>query len=576
MVQSFAAPAHRHWRLVLIAMLLMLHLAATNDVQQWWSRSFMVAHFGLFILWQPFLRGEQRLSAVHLLLIACFSIVLFTMLNWWLMLLWIVALSGILGGKVFQFEARWLKVFHLIALAYLVILLLVWVVPHVVGATALPADLAQIVRYGLPMVFLVMAVLPLETAATQHPQVVDFFYSIFVSLLLIVLVLGSLAFMTLGKEQYLPALVQTMLAIALTLLLLSWVWNPRAGFSGLGMIFSRYLLSVGLPFEQWLHYLAELSQREPDPQRFLDESFVSMSKLPLLLGGAWKSPSGGGEFGKPGPNQAEFHDPQLSITLYTGFRLSPTLVWHFNLLTQLLREFYIAKIREQKLQQQSYVQAVHQTGARLTHDVKNILQSLNALCSAADRDGGAESPELTALMRRQLPQISQRLAQSLDKLKRPQHENGQFVLASVWWRNLQRNYQHSRVEFTPAALERDRPVPKGLFDSVADNLLQNALQKRGAQPELKIVAGLALGTGVEFTVCDNGAAVPAAMLRELLRAPVPSDSGLGIGLFQAAEQAISQGYTLALSANRDGTVCFALTANAAAFTAAPDTVDSRP
>jgi signal transduction histidine kinase len=489
-------------------------------------------------------------------------VVLMLMLNWWLMLLWIAGLAGILGGKVFQFEARWLKVFHLMALAYLVILLLVWVVPHVVGAGTLPEFLAALVRVWLPAIlFAVMAVLPLERAAAQQPQVVDFFYSIFVSLLLVVLVLGSLAFMTLGNEQYLPALAQTMLAIALTLLVLSWIWNPRAGFSGLGMIFSRYLLSVGLPFEQWLHYLAELSQREADPQRFLDEAFASMSKLPLLLGGTWKSPDGSGEFGKQAPTQAEFHDPQLSITLYTGFRLSPTLVWHFNLLTQLLREFYIAKIRERKLKQQSYVQAVHQTGARLTHDVKNILQSLNTLCSAADRDGGAESPELTALMRRQLPQISQRLAQSLDKLKRPQHENGQFILSSAWWKNLQRNYQHARVEFTPAALERDQPIPKGLFDSVADNLLQNALQKRGVQPELRVVASLSLDNGVEFTVCDDGAAVPGAMLRDLLRGPVPSESGLGIGLFQAAEQAQAQGHSLLLRANREGQVCFALVAS---------------
>jgi signal transduction histidine kinase len=543
-------------------MLLMLHLAAINDVQQWWSRAFMIAHFGLFILWQPFLRSEQRLSGVHLLAIGCVCVVLMLMLNWWLMLLWIAGLAGILGGKVFQFEARWLKVFHLMALAYLVILLLVWVVPHVVGAGTLPEFLAALVRVWLPAIlFAVMAVLPLERAAAQQPQVVDFFYSIFVSLLLVVLVLGSLAFMTLGNEQYLPALAQTMLAIALTLLVLSWIWNPRAGFSGLGMIFSRYLLSVGLPFEQWLHYLAELSQREADPQRFLDEAFASMSKLPLLLGGTWKSPDGSGEFGKQAPTQAEFHDPQLSITLYTGFRLSPTLVWHFNLLTQLLREFYIAKIRERKLKQQSYVQAVHQTGARLTHDVKNILQSLNTLCSAADRDGGAESPELTALMRRQLPQISQRLAQSLDKLKRPQHENGQFILSSAWWKNLQRNYQHARVEFTPAALERDQPIPKGLFDSVADNLLQNALQKRGVQPELRVVASLSLDNGVEFTVCDDGAAVPGAMLRDLLRGPVPSESGLGIGLFQAAEQAQAQGHSLLLRANREGQVCFALVAS---------------
>ena len=45
---------------------------------------------------------------------------------------------------------------------------------------------------------------------------------------------------------------------------------------------------------------------------------------------------------------------------------------------------------------------------------------------------------------------------------------------------------------------------------------------------------------------------------QLLRAPVRSDTGLGIGLYQAARQADAAGYALRLEANRDGEVCFAL------------------
>jgi hypothetical protein len=52
--------------------------------------------------------------------------------------------------------------------------------------------------------------------------------------------------------------------------------------------------------------------------------------------------------------------------------------------------------------------------------------------------------------------------------------------------------------------------------------------------------------------------VPAGIAASLLRAPVPSDSGLGIGLYQAARQAQAAGYALRLEANRDGEVCFTL------------------
>jgi hypothetical protein len=55
--------------------------------------------------------------------------------------------------------------------------------------------------------------------------------------------------------------------------------------------------------------------------------------------------------------------------------------------------------------------------------------------------------------------------------------------------------------------------------------------------------------------------VPPELTTSLLRAPVRSESGLGIGLYQAARQAQASGYLLELKENRDGEVCFALSAD---------------
>jgi hypothetical protein len=52
--------------------------------------------------------------------------------------------------------------------------------------------------------------------------------------------------------------------------------------------------------------------------------------------------------------------------------------------------------------------------------------------------------------------------------------------------------------------------------------------------------------------------VPPDVARELLRAPIASARGLGIGLYQAARQAQAGGYRLVLEKNEDGAVCFAL------------------
>ena len=93
---------------------------------------------------------------------------------------------------------------------------------------------------------------------------------------------------------------------------------------------------------------------------------------------------------------------------------------------------------------------------------------------------------------------------------------------------------------------------------MADNLIRNALAKRAAQPGLRVRVSLESSAQVVLRVCDTGSAVPPEVEATLLRAPVDSRAGLGIGLYQAARQAEAAGYRLALESNADGNVCFAL------------------
>lgn len=547
----------RYWRLLFVAMLATLHLTAMRGVEDFWARALMLAHFGLFILWQPFMRGEQSLTPKQLGAIALVCVLVLFYWSWWLMLLWLGMLAGVVGGKVFLFQARWQRYFYLTVLLYLVSLLLIWVFPQLLPGFRQQQDLQQFTQYGLPLLFLVMLVMPAQADSGETPQVVDFFYSAFLFMIIALLVLGSFAFMTLGKVSYPFALTYSLLLIAGILLLLGLTWNPRAGFGGLAMLFSRYLLSVGLPFEQWLYFLAELSQAEAQPERFLRQACAGLGKLPWVSGGTWRSSVYSGEFGQPSKNTVEYTDRELQLRVYTRYNLSPALTWHFRLLGQLLGEFYTAKLREQKLQQQSYVQAVYETGARMTHDVKNLLQSLNVLCAAAEREAG-ESNELQALIRRQLPVITQRLQQTLDKLRQPASDKGSTVNAQDWWRGLQRSYAGQKIEFDEGTIGAQAMLPRELFDSAADNMLQNALAKRRAQGDFIIRANFSCGDSARLEVCDAGRPIAAQTANELLRGPVPSAGGLGIGLYQVARHAEASGFVLELAHNAEGRVSFVL------------------
>jgi len=113
-------------------------------------------------------------------------------------------------------------------------------------------------------------------------------------------------------------------------------------------------------------------------------------------------------------------------------------------------------------------------------------------------------------------------------------------------------------------------LPKELFDSAGDNLLQNALRKRRLDESVAIRATFRCNDTIEFSVCDSGAPVAAEVLRGLMRGPVPSETGFGIGLYQTSRLAEISGFSLQLRENEQGRVCFSLREKCAAARAGSD------
>jgi sensor histidine kinase regulating citrate/malate metabolism len=67
----------------------------------------------------------------------------------------------------------------------------------------------------------------------------------------------------------------------------------------------------------------------------------------------------------------------------------------------------------------------------------------------------------------------------------------------------------------------------------------------------------AAGRGV-LRVCDDGAAIPRSLAQQLFAGPVASQTGFGVGLYQAGRLARESRYRLYLETNEPGRVCFAL------------------
>jgi hypothetical protein len=296
-------------------------------------------------------------------------------------------------------------------------------VPHLFADQEFEQSLLILVRYGLPILLIAIMAVPVPAANKSSPVAVDLFYSVLLFLLVTGLVLGSFVVKQVSHGDYALALAQSLIVMALILMTLSWLWSPRTGFAGIGHMMSRYLMSLGLPFERWVKGLADLAEREREPSRFLSLALQDMAELPWVAGLSWQAPHSNGELGARSRFQAEFAFQELTLTFHTKWSLSPALLLHLKLLTQMLGHFYQAKQREEIQRQNAYTQAIYETGARLTHDVKNLLQSLRSLCGAAESSSADEAGALQGLVKRQLPQIAQRLTVTLEKLKAPQYSS---------------------------------------------------------------------------------------------------------------------------------------------------------
>lgn len=566
-LRSFSLPMRfvTRRRGLLAFLLAALYLVLWQGPETLFGKTLFVVHLGLFMLWQPFVHAQRRLSATSLLGVVGVVMTASLFLNGWLLSVWIMILAGIVGGKVLLFGARSSRLYFMLALAFLLLALLLMAAPLALSIVRLPESIGRLAYVCLPLILMAMLALPWSEEEDPTHEVVDFIYSLFVFLLLAVLMLGSLAAMLMFGTGYVEALLEALLVTGAVLLVLGWAWNPQAGFAGLGHLFSRYMMSIGLPIEQWLQALADLSAREDDPERFLADACRDMAwRLPWVRGGQWTAAGNEGFFGVAAGARTEFKQDGMTLALYTSHPLSPTLIWHFNLLARLLAEFHADKRRALALKQLSYMQAIHETGARLTHDVKNLLQSLNALCSAGSEPGADATPEYQALLRRQLPAISNRLAETLKKLNAPHSvAPAQWVCAAQWWHELQqRTTALGWVHYSGAAESiAAGELPADVFSAVADNLIRNVAVKRLREPSLRVEIELARKeAGFELTVRDNGSALEGELAAALFSGPVPSASGYGTGLHHAAGYAQTAGFRLQLAENRPGRVCFRLAA----------------
>lgn len=539
---------------ILFMLLITLHAAIWYDFNSLISKSMMLSHLGMFLIWQPVWRSDERLSIDNTLLFFIFTLAFTYWLNYWLLFAWLILLIGFISGRV-AFDKNE-RISLLIALSFLVLQLLFGCVPRIAGINIPQGEWLIIL---LPALAALMFLFPGKSTPTGQKSV-DFIHAITTAMLTALVALGSVLTMFLGKSTYFIALTQTTLVIGVLIICISWLLSSRSEFSGVVQLWSSYMLNIGTPLEQWLSELSILNDKELSANEFLQEAMAAMINFSWISGVSWSVDDQEYDAG----TKTEYHVPletsRFVCSIYIYNNAGMALKLHCDLLIKLLNDFYSNKLREEELTRQAHLKAIYETGARITHDIKNLLQSLQAITSLIGDDSNPSSSS-QQILRRQLPNLSQRLQLALDKLQSPTEPSMEEIYLKDWWRELKRRHHSIGIKFNEN-LQGDPLIPVDLFDSVTDNLLENACNKMMSGTNVRVTVTLVCDTdNINLSVCDSGASIEESISRDLLKNPVHSDNGLGIGLYQASRHALLFNYTLSLLHNEPGRVCFQLSKN---------------
>ena len=548
----------RHEHRILAGMLFLLYCALVNSEDEALQAACVTAHLGTFLLWQPIWQRDRRLEFSSLATLVALTIAFILVANLIVLAIWQIVLIGIIAGR--SLAQRREKIVYLASLACLLVMLFVITGPDLFGVY-LSVSIKNIFKALTIAVLALLVILPSDTGPTSRSFPIDFFRGVTIALMTALVAMSAAMFSLNKNVDYTWSLLLALLGLGGFLFALSWLLSPRTGIGGLADLWEKSLLNIGTPFEEWLTELSEFSATTTEPDTFLQSALDRLNDMPWVSGVMASVANKKFEIGDKASFSVSHNDSDIHLDLYSSRPVGPALYLHHQLLLRLVADFYLAKQREFELAHESHLKAVYETGSRITHDVKNLLQALNTLTATLDEQTSGNPEDLArhhVLIKKQLPRISQRLEVALEKLAAPVTDQIDLVAARQWWEGAQAQFADPWIAKS-AKGDLDQRIPQQVFETVADNLIDNIRFKRSSGKQLN--AELVLegsDQGVSLTVSDTGDAIPARVADKLLQYPVESASGFGVGLYQVANLAKQHGYALSLTNNRDGEVTFCL------------------
>jgi len=544
-------------------MLLLLNLALNQaTVNQYLTSSLLISHMGFFLLWYPAVNGSEKVRLKNIFFIFIISTLLYLFFGNGLIALWIILLTGLTSGSALVNGVQ--RTLYALATIVLILLLCLVITPRIFHFQNFSLEIQEIVFYLISLCCLIIIIFPIKQQKLwldKKPSIrsiqVDYLHSILISFGLFSFYTTSIIISFTTHIHYLQSFLITAFSLGIFIIILNTRLLPRHGIAGLSQLWEQHVLNIGNPFENWVKQTSLLGENNKiTPDLFLEQSIEHLISLPWISGVHWSDEKVEKLFGSISNQQSIFENHNIKITLYSQVPMGSALKIHAQLLMHLMCFFYQSKLREISLKNQIHLKAIYETGSKLTHDIKNILQSLNALTGVVNScDDPVEGYQLIG---KQLPILTQRLQNTLDKLQSKTNTGKSFKRVDTWWSELQSRYHGRDILFT-GKINADISIDTDVFDTILENLLENSRNKRRTQPDTSITTDIKMiNNKITLSVCDSGEPISASIVDGVFKHILPSKNGYGIGLYQSAQIAEKNGLHLKLIKNEKSGVCFLL------------------
>jgi signal transduction histidine kinase len=527
-----------------------------------WLPSDSILHFpisfilyGLFLLWQPLWNKETSINKTPTIVIALVFLSISYFFDNEFLVFFGLILSGLIGSRLLSQGS--FHAFDLLALLIIILEMVVGVVPAAFSQIELPNRFADYMQPIILIPILLFYFAPNYDDKKRDASQIDLMHGLLASTLIFIVLLGGIVINLLYGVDYIDGLLLSVFVVSTLTIGISWFWNPGVGFSGIGVLLDRYAMTIGGPFETWINTLTTLIEEHYlTPADYLEAACEHLVENDWLNAIQWNFKNYRVTVGEKNGSRIEYKlSEKVEVQVYFKSYPGTALEQHTVLLIRMAYQFYLSKLNQEKVRTHEHFSTIHHTGARLTHDVKNILQSIKTSLNILNMNQDSEKHQ--KLLRSNLTQISTRLENTLNRLRAPELDTQlKLIDCNHWVTKLEVDHQSNSRIVIHREIENNIPVPVDLFDSVVDNLINNALKKPSTKHiDVRLLCDSEI---IVLSVCDDGVPVEESIEGNLFKHPISSGTGMGIGLYQAAIMAHTFGFELDLSQNDTGKVCFNL------------------